>query len=193
MYGGGGFPAEGQDGGRVAAVPGHQGPSQRKEPDLMGSLGLDRGCLSGNHGPGAESPLHVLRGIPPTPAHCMSSRGYPMPGTRLGATMWMGSCPCGGQEGAPRERGTQDREVPGASRGRGLGEWRRHEGRGRGWEWGRGAGGKGEGAAPSIPPRPADLIISGVLQININNPVTEGVWDNLIKRAPFGLPWWRSG
>lgn len=82
----------------------------------------------------------------------------------------------------------QDREVPGASRGRGLGEWRWHEGRGQGWEWGRGAGGKEEGgAAPSIPPRPTDRIISGVLQININNPVTVGIWDNLIKRAPSKL------
>lgn len=48
-----------------------------------------------------------------------------------------------------------------------------------------------EEAAPSIPvpatPGPTDLIVSGVLQININNPVTEGIWENLIKMTPCKL------
>lgn len=47
--------------------------------------------------------------------------------------------------------------------------------------------GREKGAAPSSPPGPTHLIISGVLQININNPVTEGIWENLIKRAPCKL------
>lgn len=55
------------------------------------------------------------------------------------------------------------------------------------WEWEE-AGGDGQRrGAPHPPtsptPGPAELIISGVLQININNPVTEGIWENRIKRT----------
>lgn len=92
-----------------------------------------------------------------------------------------------GQGGAPREGA--HRTGAGGLLGGG------HSGNGGDVRGGRApgrGGGEGKGgAAPDPPtsptPGPTDLIISGVLQININNPVTEGIWENLIKRTPCKL------
>lgn len=77
----------------------------------------------------------------------------------------MRSPPSGGQGGALTERRRQD---PTGIRWRGSA--------------GVGMGEGGAGAAPSSPPGPTDLIISGIRLININNSVTEGIWENLMKR-----------
>lgn len=63
--------------------------------------------------------------------------------------------------------------------------WEATEGEGHAeQEGGSGVGmekGHGRGGQPPVPPGTTNLIISGVLQININNLVTEGIWENLIK------------
>lgn len=84
---------------------------------------------------------------------------------------------------------------PQVGAGRGA-DRERHAGptgrRSKGERWGGGGeevkeGEEEAGAAPSVPPGPTDLIVSGVLLININNSVTEGIWENLIKRTPCKL------
>lgn len=119
-----------------------------------------------------------------------------VPAGRVRTPGCLGSRPREGPGGAPREGAPRTGAGVFLERGRsGNGGGSRRAGGGGSGGNGRGGRGRAEEGRPHPPasptPGPAELIISGVLQTNINNPVTEGIWENRIKRTlckPAGLP-----